>query len=103
VASQVTQEQSLPKDPIIKKMLLHIMGPTSMFYTKGPEWKRSRQLLNPGFALSHLMTLIPTVVDDILIFRKILANYITTLPYLDKGWPPEECRCKASPRQQHGG
>lgn len=36
--------------------------------TNGAIWKQARSLFNPGFAAGHLMTLIPTIVDDTLIY-----------------------------------
>ena len=50
----------------------HIVGKTSMIYTEGPQWKKSRTLFNPGFSAGHLMTLIPSIVDDVLIFCNVL-------------------------------
>jgi cytochrome P450 len=39
-----------------------------MLFLEGAEWKRTRGMFNPGFALSHLMTLVPSIVDDTKIF-----------------------------------
>lgn len=44
----------------------------------GAEWKRLRTLFNPGFAASHLMTLVPDIVDDAMIFRKRLETASTS-------------------------
>jgi cytochrome P450 len=46
-----------------------------MLYTEGESWKRTRALFNPGFAMGHLMTLVPSIVNDTLIFRQILDGY----------------------------
>jgi cytochrome P450 len=40
-----------------------------MLFSEGQEWKRTRGLFNPGFAISHLMTLVPSIVDDVAIFH----------------------------------
>jgi len=45
-----------------------------MILTEGAEWRRARTLFNPGFALSHLMTLVPSIVDDTQIFHGILTE-----------------------------
>lgn len=45
-----------------------------MLVLSGPEWKKIRSLFNPGFAASHLQTLIPMIVDDVLIFHTILSE-----------------------------
>lgn len=46
-----------------------------MIYTEGAAWRRARSLFNPGFALSHLMTLVPGFVEDAVIFRDILSKH----------------------------
>jgi len=40
-----------------------------MLLTEGTLWKRTRSLFNTGFAQTHLMTLIPSIVDDAVTFR----------------------------------
>jgi len=37
-------------------------------------WKQSRSLFNPGFSASHLMTLVPIIVDDTMIFWRNLKR-----------------------------
>jgi cytochrome P450 len=49
-------------------MLHHVSGSTSLLLTGGEEWRKIRNLFNPGFAASHLMILVPSIVDDGLIF-----------------------------------
>jgi hypothetical protein len=46
-----------------------------MLYTEGAMWKRARTLFNPGFAIGHLMTLVPGIVEDTLSFRQILSKH----------------------------
>src|SRR5277367_1960119 len=75
LAAQVTQSHVLPKHPVIRDLLLYICGPTSMIYTEGAIWKRARTLFNPGFAIGHLMTLIPGILEDGLNFRQILSKH----------------------------
>jgi hypothetical protein len=45
-----------------------------MLFSEGQEWKRTRGLFSPGFALSHLMTLVPSIVDDTAIFHDKLGE-----------------------------
>lgn len=49
--------------------IAHLTGMRSMLFSEGQEWKSTRVLFNPGFALSHLMTLVPVIVDDVAIFH----------------------------------
>jgi cytochrome P450 len=46
-----------------------------MIYTEGAMWKRARTLFNPGFAIGHLMTLVPGIVEDGLNFRQVLSKH----------------------------
>jgi cytochrome P450 len=72
LAAQTTQIDSLDKHPIYADFVTHLIGPQGMVMTNGSMWKKSRSLFNPGFSLPHLMTLVPTIVDQGLIyFRKI--------------------------------
>jgi cytochrome P450 len=43
-----------------------------MLLSDREQWKQSRTLFNPGFSISHLMTLVPSIVEDTLIFYKLL-------------------------------
>jgi cytochrome P450 len=70
---QVSQS-SLPKFWVYPKFIGHITGMKSMILTEGAEWRRARTLFNPGFAPSHLTTLVPSIVDDTQIFCGILAD-----------------------------
>jgi cytochrome P450 len=53
----------------------HIVGKTSMIMSNGAMWKQARSLFNPGFAAAHLMTLIPTIVDDTLVYCRKLDKF----------------------------
>ena len=74
VARQVAQTHSLSKHGVIQKIIGHIIGPASMLTSEGDAWRRTRSLFNPGFALSHLMTLVSPMVDHCLIFCQKLGD-----------------------------
>jgi cytochrome P450 len=74
LAAQITQINNLPKSPSMAAFAKHITGAQSMFLTEGALWKKSRSIFNPGFALPHLMTLVPTIVDDALIYRRLIGE-----------------------------
>ena len=74
LAAQVTQINSLPKHSTIPKYVRHIVGPTSMLFTEGVLWKKTRQLFNPGFSLTHLLTFAPIIVDDASMYCKIIGE-----------------------------
>ncbi|PVH73910.1 cytochrome P450 monooxygenase-like protein [Cadophora sp. DSE1049] len=66
------QAVNLEKYHLYPNFVGHVVGKTSMLITEGKEWKKTRALFNPGFAAGHLMTLVPSIVDDTTIFVKIL-------------------------------
>ncbi|EDN98258.1 hypothetical protein SS1G_13116 [Sclerotinia sclerotiorum 1980 UF-70] len=74
LAAQCTQNYSLPKSPVAEQYVGHITGKRSILLTDGLEWKKNRALFNPGFALAHLTTLIPSIVDESDIFRNVLGK-----------------------------
>ena len=74
IAAQVTQTRSLPKHITIRQYTEHLTGSSSMLFTEGAEWKTMRSLFNPGFSATHLMTLVPGIVNDSAIFAEKLAE-----------------------------
>lgn len=75
LAAQVTQTSSLAKTLALQKYLSHLIGGHSLITLEGAKWKAARQLYNPGFALSHLLTLVDGMVDDVLVFCDLLSNH----------------------------
>ena len=75
VANHVTVQHSLPKHPALESTILPITGPGSLVALDGPEHKRWRTIFNPGFSSAHLMTLVPGIVDDCMVFKEILSKH----------------------------
>jgi cytochrome P450 len=44
----------------------------------GDQWKLWRSLLNPGFSASHMLSLIPSVVDAVDVFCQLLKEKVHT-------------------------
>ena len=44
----------------------------------GPLWKTWRSAFNPGFSVSHIMTMMPGIVDDVATFARILHEKAVT-------------------------
>ncbi|TIA28751.1 cytochrome P450 [Aureobasidium pullulans] len=44
----------------------------------GPLWKTWRSAFNPGFSVSHVMTMMPGIVDDVATFARILHEKAVT-------------------------
>jgi cytochrome P450 len=68
VAEQLTKpsktfKYSVDKSPTMGR-LLPIIGPTSLISSQNEEWRNLRKRFNPGFAPTHLMTLIPAILSS---------------------------------------
>jgi cytochrome P450 len=68
VAEQIVKpsksfKYSVPKSPTMAA-LLPIIGPTSLISSQNEDWKQLRKRFNPGFAPTHLMTLIPAILTS---------------------------------------
>ncbi|KAF2662322.1 cytochrome P450 monooxygenase-like protein [Lophiostoma macrostomum CBS 122681] len=64
----------LPKHPGMKRFLLPITDGYDLNCLEGDTWKRWRRLFNPGFSPSHTLNLVPSIVEDVLIFRDDLIR-----------------------------
>ncbi|KAK3316871.1 cytochrome P450 [Apodospora peruviana] len=69
---------SPPKVPEIWKQLEHLAGPKSIISADGEEWKALRKHFNPGFAPSHLVKLLPSILDKAFLFLDHLDTYAST-------------------------
>lgn len=74
-AQQVTVETPLPKHRILKDFFIDMAGPGDMASSNGEHWKKWRSIMNAGFAPGHLVTLVPDIVDDSMIFSERLAEH----------------------------
>ena len=70
----VTTTQSLPKSNLVNDYLHKLLGRNNMVSLEGEQWKTLRSMFNPGFASAHLMTLVPYIVDQSLVFCDILRE-----------------------------
>lgn len=46
-----------------------------MLTSDGAQWKIWRSAFNPGFSVTHLMTVMPAIVDNIATFAQILQKH----------------------------
>ncbi|KAH7057258.1 cytochrome P450 monooxygenase [Macrophomina phaseolina] len=69
--SSKTFPHSVPKSPTMDHML-PLIGEHSVLRTGGETWKGLRRTFNPGFAPTHLATLLPRIVEKTSIFVKNL-------------------------------
>ena len=79
VASQyVTTTQSLLKSPLEVEYLDKLVGKGNLVCVEGSQWKALRSMFNPGFATSHLMTLVPYIVVSSLTFCEAIKEKART-------------------------
>jgi sterigmatocystin biosynthesis cytochrome P450 monooxygenase len=74
-AYQVTQSHSLPKFHALRAYMRPMTGGNDMITLEGAAWKTWRNTFNPGFRSGHLMTLIPSMLEEISIFCQILRDF----------------------------
>ena len=74
----ITTGQSLPKSHLSVRYLTTLLGAGNMITLEGHAWKSLRSIFNPGFSASHLMTLVPYIVDSSMVFLELLRSKAKT-------------------------
>ena len=74
LADQATQTTSVAyeRPDALRKWFLSIAGGQNLFDAHGKDWKPLRALFNPGFSTRHLLTLVPVLMEEILIYCETL-------------------------------
>jgi len=72
--AQVTTEHVLPKFPAIKDFLYPLANGKDIVSMDGQEWRYWRNMFNPGFSASHLISLVPEIVEETTRFCDILKD-----------------------------
>ena len=75
---QITQEHSLPKHPDLREFLRPLASGLDIVTMEGQMWKTWRNIFNPGFSLTHLMTLTPVIVKETLTLCDVLQRSAET-------------------------
>jgi cytochrome P450 len=78
VAQQASVKYDLPKPTHQEDDFRPIIGGSSLITMNGDQWKLWRSLLNPGFSASHMLSLIPSVVDAVDVFCQLLKEKVHT-------------------------
>ena len=73
--AQITTEHVLPKFPAIKDFMYPLANGQDTVSMDGEEWKYWRDMFNPGFSASHLLTLVPEIVKETGTFLNILDEH----------------------------
>lgn len=72
---QLTQANSIPKFKGLRQFLRPLTGEEVLVTMEGPVWKRWRGVFNPGFSLNHIMSLVPSIVEEVTIFKNVLQAH----------------------------
>lgn len=75
IAQQVTTLTSFDKHPELATFLEPLAGEKNLVTLEGPEWKKWRRIFNPGFAVAHLMELVPAIVEDTEAFMQAIGRF----------------------------
>lgn len=75
VASQVQNSPNFFRHPFAVNFLRGMVGTKSIFSTQGEEWHRQRSWFAPAFSLSQILSLVPGMVEETLVFREILTRH----------------------------
>ncbi|ORX96169.1 cytochrome P450 monooxygenase-like protein [Clohesyomyces aquaticus] len=76
IAQFCAPDHLLPKHPGVKRFMYPITGGYDLNCLEGETWKFWRKLFNPGFSAGHMQTLVPTIVDEVCIFRDDLSRRV---------------------------
>lgn len=74
IMAQFTQETSLPKYELMATEFRPFTQLNDLVNQEGQEWKKWRSIFNPGFSAKNLISLVPQMIEEVLIFRDWLKN-----------------------------
>ena len=72
---QMTQEHSLPKYHALRSFLYPLTDGLDIVTMEGQIWKTWRGIYNPGFSSSHLMALVPDIVNETATFCQVIREH----------------------------
>ncbi|CAN9323061.1 unnamed protein product [Alternaria alternata] len=75
LAIQACQEHDLPKPPVLIPFFAPFAGGPNLFDMNGAEWKRSRELFNPGFSDRVMLGSIPHIIEEAEVYVKLLREH----------------------------
>lgn len=74
-AHEVTVTHSLPKHRSLRTFLAPFGGWDNLVSMEGREWRAWRSIFNPGFAPGNLMGLVPSIVEEVEVFARVLGDW----------------------------
>jgi cytochrome P450 len=76
LAHQASIKYDLPKPRQQERSFLAIIGGPSLISMNNEQWKFWRSLLNPGSSPSHMLSLVPSIVDAMDVFCEMLEEKV---------------------------
>lgn len=76
ISVQVSNTYNLQKPDSQGKSFLPIIGGKSLITMSDQEWKAWRALFNPGFSATHMLSLVPSIVDSVEVFCDLLRKRV---------------------------
>ncbi|KAF2651398.1 cytochrome P450 [Lophiostoma macrostomum CBS 122681] len=76
LAIQASIKHDLPKPHHQQESFRPIIGGPSLITMNNEQWKMWRSLFSPGFSASHMLSLVPSVIDSMDVFCEILHEKV---------------------------
>ena len=73
-ANQITINHSLPKFVALREFMKPMTGGIDLTTLEGQEWKKWRNVFQPGFSASYLTAQVPEMIKDVITFCDILRQ-----------------------------
>ncbi|CAI6334325.1 unnamed protein product [Periconia digitata] len=100
ISAQVSSKQDLLKPPSQEESFKPMVGGPSLITMIGTPWKFWRSLFSSGFSPSHMLSLVPGLVDTMDVFcERLLDNVDGDIFYLDDMAMP--CRASTCPLSEY--
>lgn len=76
ITNQLIVKDSISKNSVLKMFMGFLVGSSNNLLSgDGHAWAKLRRVFNPGFASSHLNTLIPSIIEECKVFCGILERH----------------------------
>ncbi|KAK6428622.1 hypothetical protein LTR95_015232 [Oleoguttula sp. CCFEE 5521] len=72
---EFTVKHTTLKHPAVGEFMENFGGEGNLVSAEGATWKKWRSAFNPGFSASHLITMVPAIVDQGAIYCKIMDEH----------------------------
>jgi cytochrome P450 len=74
-ATQTNMALALERPRELRRWLRPLAGGVSLFDMSADEWRPWRAVFNKGFASAHVLSLVPGMVDECLVYRQKLRQH----------------------------